>query len=212
MDTADAIYQWNGSEASAHEKAKAAELCVLLQQDGAAQKFREVRVLDEGTPEGDGVAREFKYKSNHGFWRHLPGERRFLGLKFASITVKDAAKGGDDDRVQAFEPVLFYVSSSGGEPHFRCAWRGKLPPVSRLKSERVCLFDNGFQCFIWAGKKAPRQDRASSFVGAQNYLKRWKRPSVLPITRFNEGMESEAFRAAFGPPEPPACCGGCAVS
>ena len=87
----------------------------------------------------------------------------------------------------------------------------KLPPVSRLKTERVCLLDTGFQPFIWAGKAAPRPERGGAFVGAQAYLKRYKRPSVLPITRFNEGMESEAFKAVLGPPEPPGCCAGCVV-
>ena len=63
MDTVDALWQWNGAEASAHEKSKAAELCRLLQADDAARKHREIHVLDEGSPEGDGTAKEFKYKS-----------------------------------------------------------------------------------------------------------------------------------------------------
>ena len=41
MDCDDAIFQWNGSSASAHEKAKARDLALLLQQDGvrAARPF-----------------------------------------------------------------------------------------------------------------------------------------------------------------------------
>ena len=73
MDTPQCIYQWNGKESSAHERAKASELCRLLQQD----KHRDTKVLDEGTPEGDGTSPEC---SNHGFWRHLPGERRFFRM------------------------------------------------------------------------------------------------------------------------------------
>lgn len=204
--TSDTIWQWNGSEASAHEKAKAAEMCRLLQEE-APGKVREIKVLDEGTPEGDGVSKEFKYRSAHPFWSHLPGERRFLGLKVASITIKDAAKGGDDERVKAFVPSVFYAGAKdSGEPRLSCAWKGERPPISRLKTDKVCFFDTGFQCYIWAGRAAPRQDRTSAFTFAQYYLKRYNRPSVLPITRFNEGLESEAFRSQFGPPEPPGCC------
>ena len=38
---------------------------------------------------------------------------------------------------------------------------------------------------------------------AQQYLKRWKRPAVLPITRFNEGMEDSSFSQCFGPEKKP---------
>ena len=79
-------------------------------------------------------------------------------------------------------------------------------PEQVLHSHLVPFTPPLCRCFIWAGKDAPRQDRASSFPFAQAYLKRWKRPSVLPITRFNDGMESEAFKAHFGPPEKLGCC------
>ena len=99
MDTPQCIYQWNGKESSAHERAKASELCRLLQQD----KHRDTKVLDEGTPEGDGTSPEC---SNHGFWRHLPGERRFLGLRVSRISIQDESAGGSDGDVKAFEPLL----------------------------------------------------------------------------------------------------------
>ena len=103
--------------------------------------------------------------------------------------------------------MLYYLSaSSSGKASIVRAFKGKLPPISRLKTNKVALLDDGFQCFIWAGKQAPRADRASSFPFAQDYLKRYKRPSVLPITRFNEGCESAAFKARFGPPEKGGCC------
>jgi len=212
MDTVDALWQWNGAEASAHEKSKAAELCRLLQADDAARKYREIHVLDEGSPDGDGTAKEFKYKSNHGFWKHLPGQRKFLGISYASISIKSAEAGGDDARAKAFAPALFYASASAsGTLQLKSVWKGDEPPINRLRTDKVCFFDNGFQCYIWAGKAAPRQDRTSAFPFAQDYLKRYKRPAVLPITRFNEGIESTDFKRQFGPPEPPGCCASCAV-
>ena len=43
--------------------------------------------------------------------------------------------------------------------------------------------------------------RVGSFPFAQQYLKRYKRPPVLVIHRFNEGKESNEFNAFFGPVE-----------
>ena len=156
MDLHDALYIWNGASASPHEKSKAREVAKLLQQDYAAVKYREIRVLDEGTgAEGDGAGKEYKYRSSHPFWRHLPGERRMLGVKLGSISIKDAAKGGDDGAVKAFAPALFYISAkSDGPPLFRAVCKGRLPPISKLRHDRVCLFDDGFQCVPEGGMHA----------------------------------------------------------
>ncbi|EOD21362.1 hypothetical protein EMIHUDRAFT_69768 [Emiliania huxleyi CCMP1516] len=205
MDTPQCIYQWNGKESSAHERAKASELCRLLQQD----KHRDTKVLDEGTPEGDGTSPEC---SNHGFWRHLPGERRFLGLRVSRISIQDESAGGSDGDVKAFEPLLLKVTADGDTPHFRVVWRGKAPPSSRLDSSRVMLLDDGFQCFCWIGKDAPREARTTAFMLAQLYLKKWKRPSVLPVTLLKEGQEKKAFSALLGPAEPAAEGCGCVIS
>jgi gelsolin len=199
LDTEEGIWQWNGSGANAHEKAKASEFTQLLQADRNGKV--EVTVLDEGSgPDGDGTGAESK---EHGFWKHLPGERKFLGIKYADVKVKVSEKGGDDESVARFKPTLFKLSSRG----LRRMWRrDEKPPVSKLRTEHVLLFDTGFQVFIWAGKAAPIQDRTSAFPFAQDYLKRYKRPAVLPIVRLNEGMETTAFSDMFGPAEKPACC------
>eukprot|EP00966_Prymnesium_polylepis_P284732 6578258-Prymnesium_polylepis.1 len=60
----------------------------------------------------------------------------------------------------------------------------------------------------WVGKEAPRNEKTSAFLYTQGYLKKYKRPPVLPITRYGEGQESAAFKDLFGPP---AKEGGCCV-
>ena len=50
----------------------------LLQADRGGKV--DVHVLDEGSAEGNGEG----VGKDHGFWRHLPGERRFLGIKVAA--------------------------------------------------------------------------------------------------------------------------------
>ena len=120
------------------------------------------------------------------------------------IKIKDAESGGDDDAIQKFVPALFRMT--GG---LKCVWRkpNAKPPISKLKTSQVMMLDTGFQIFIWAGKASPIQDRTSAFTFAQSYLKKYKRPSVLPITRFNEAMEDRVFTDYFGPAEQR---GGCA--
>ena len=97
-------------------------------------------------------------------------------------------------------PTLFKLGGS----RYKRVWRKKeKPPVNKLRTKSVYLMDTGFQVFIWAGKAAPLQERTSAFPFAQQYLKRWKRPAVLPITRFNEGMEDSSFSQCFGPEKKP---------
>jgi len=44
------------------------------------------------------------------------------------------------------------------------------------------------------------QERVSAFPFAQRYLKDYRRPAVLPITRYAEGKEAPRFIEQFGPP------------
>ena len=76
----------------------------------------------------------------------------------------------------------------------------------------MCLLDTGFEVFLWVGKGAPTPLKASAFNFAQRYLKDYRRPPVLPITRFNEGNEPSGWLGAhFSPPVEPGCCPGCTV-
>ena len=181
-----------------------------------------VRVLNEGTAEGDGVGPEYKYRSRHGFWRHLPGERRVLGVSFGSMRIEAATMGGVDDHVRAFEPALYYASASTrakGEPKFRCVWKAAdgqaekadthngaagngyhatRPPMRLLRSDRLCLLDDGESVTVHVGSRAAERERASAFPIAQAYLKKFNRPPSLPVVRLNERLASEAQAVAGG--------------
>ena len=186
---------------------------------------RVVRVLNEGTAEGDGVGPEYKYRSRHGFWRHLPGERRVLGVRFGSMSIEAATSGGADDHVRAFEPALYYASASTrakGEPKFRCVWKASdgqaekadrqdrpangaagsghhaaRPPMRLLRSDRLCLLDDGDSVTVHVGSRAAERERASAFPIAQVYLKKFNRPPSLPVVRLNERLASEADAGGF---------------
>ena len=255
LDAHDAVWQWNGREASTDEKAKAAELCRALQvhclphhapascplhvchrtrhfpacneRDECAlpqacaapgsghaaapvAERRPIFVLEEGTAEGDGSAAEYRYQSDHGFWRHLPGQRRLLGVAMGSFAIKSAAAGGEDGEVTLRETSVHRVqlNRATGELRLRRAWKGQAPPRNLLRSEGVCLLDLGTELLLWAGRRSPRHDRILALAAAQQYLRQQKRPAVLPITRFSEGSAS-AVEVHFGPAQRR---GGCILS
>jgi len=194
LDTEEGIYQWNGHDSNAHERAKAAQICTALKNERGGKAA--VTLLDEGTSDGE----------SSPFWSHLPGAKRMLGVKVGEIKVKIAEKGGDDAAVKKFEPVLIRISgSASGSARFSIEGRGKLP-ISKLKTGGIYLYDTGFLIYLWVGKGAGQHERVSAFPFAQKYLKEYKRPTVLPISRYNEGKEPQQFLSLFGPPQQQGCC------
>jgi len=200
LDSEAAIVQWNGNSANAHEKTHAASFCQSMKTERGGKP--KLITLNEGVDDEDKPgepAKEF-------LWKHLPGERKFLGIKYADITIKTAERGGDDDNVAAFVPTLYLLKPSGG---LKRVWRqkSKPPPISKLQGGGIYLLDTGFEIDLWIGKKASTSLKASAFPFAQQYLKRYRRPPILPVHRYNEGHEPSEFKKHFGPAEEPGCCG-----
>lgn len=204
LDSEEGIWQWSGKESNAHERSKAAAFCASLKADRGGKVA--VTTLVEAESDGEAEA--------PAFWKHLPGERKLLGLKVADIKVKTAAVGGGDEEVKAFEPVLFRVSDRmvGGGASFSKVGAGKQIPISKLQSDDAFILDTGFEIFIWVGQGASQSEKVSAFPHAQKYLKDHKRPPVLPLTRYAEGKEPASFLELFGPPEAQGACSCCVVS
>ena len=203
LDSEEGIWQWSGKDSNAHERSKAAAFCASLKAERGGKVA--VTTLAEGETDGEAEAA--------AFWRHLPGERKLLGIRVGDIKVKASALGGDDEEVKAFEPVLFRLSDRmvGGGVAFSKAGTGQQMPISMLQSGDAFILDTGFAIFIWIGQGASQSEKVSAFPYAQKYLKDYKRPPVLPITRYAEGKEARSFLELFGPPEAKgACC--CVVS
>ena len=139
-----------------------------------------------------------------------------LGIKVADIKVQTAEKGGDDDAVKAFEPVLYRLSDRMVGSGLSCSKlaSGSMIPISKLLScnEDIALYDNGFEVWVWVGKGASQSEKVSAFPYAQKYLKDNKRPASLPITREVEGKEERSFLEMFGPAEKADGCACCVIS
>lgn len=187
LDTEKAIYQWNGKDSNAHERSKAAEECRLI---AAEHRGIDVVVMEEG----DGET-----KKGTEFWSILPGERKMLGIKMGDIKVKDASRGGADESVEKFTPLLMRLRTSGTSVAIVKVASGEKLSISKLDTVDVFLYDTGFRIWLWVGKGADQQEKVSAFPFAQKYLKEYRRPSVLPITRVNEGKEPNEFLQLWGP-------------
>ena len=199
LDTEEVIYQWNGINANAAEKNQAAAVCQGIRNDRSGKPS--ITTLDEGS---DGM------DEGKGMWEHLPGERTFLGIKYADIKIRTEEGGGDDEKVEAYPWTLYKLKESGSVSRVSRGQRKK-PPISKLKSDYAYLFDSGFEIFVWVGKKAPSSIRGSFSTFAQSYLKSYRRPPVLPIHLEKEGQETTNFNVFFGPAEEEACC-ACVIS
>merc|ERR1712087_1077074 len=102
-------------------------------------------------------------------------------------------------KVEKFTPKLMQLRCSGEEVRIVKVAQGEKPSISKLDSADVFLYDTGFRVWLWVGKNADTQEKISAFPFAQKYLKDFKRPSMLPITRVNEGKEPQDFLSLFGP-------------
>ena len=69
LDADSAIYVWNGAASNPHERAKAADVASGM----AADRGGGVRVVTVADDDPD---------EDEPFWKLLPGERRFLGIKY----------------------------------------------------------------------------------------------------------------------------------
>uniref|UniRef100_A0A7S3EXD0 Gelsolin-like domain-containing protein n=1 Tax=Haptolina ericina TaxID=156174 RepID=A0A7S3EXD0_9EUKA len=192
LDCDEGIFQWNGSGSNMHEKSKAQEFTQLLKTDRGGDVSSVV--VDEGDASIE--------SKEHPFTKHLPGEWKMMGVKMGDIKMKDASAGGEDDAVKAFEPKLYRLKEGGGASKVGA---GK-PPINKLLTTGVYVLDDGFRLLLWVGKAAPKGERASAFVSAQMYLKKFKRPPVLPISRYGEGQEDSQFMTLFGPAVHGGCC------
>eukprot|EP00928_Gymnodinium_smaydae_P024941 TRINITY_DN20021_c0_g2_i1.p1 TRINITY_DN20021_c0_g2~~TRINITY_DN20021_c0_g2_i1.p1 ORF type:complete len:422 (-),score=92.31 TRINITY_DN20021_c0_g2_i1:62-1291(-) len=194
LDTGRVVYQWTGAEANRFEKLKGAEVL----KDVAGSRGAKSVVLEQGQNDGETEAKDF--------WKHLPGERRMLGLIARKVDVKTAEQGGSDAKVQRFTPVLFCLGGARGPSRVGSARTVTVGGARALRlrrtwldSRRVLLLDNGFHIYVWQGKGAPSGARAAAVHQAQEYLRSYRRPEMLPITVVKEGQGDRvgAFSDAF---------------
>jgi len=137
-------------------------------------------VVDEGEKGSDAAE----------FWTALGGEG----------PIKTAEEGGSDKEAEVANSKirkLFNLSDSTGKVVFTLIAEGNAIKRAQLKTVDAFVFDAGHQVYAWVGKGASANEKKLAMLYAQNYLKDFKRPIWLPISRIIEGSENETFENEF---------------
>jgi gelsolin len=174
LDRGMEIFQWNGTDASIPEKRKANEITAQIREERLGKPH--VTVMDG-------------LEDNPAFWE-------VLGEKSA---VKSASEGGDDSKHAGAAHVkkLFKVSDASGALEMTEVASGHFGKEA-LDSNDVFIVDTEPSLYVWVGSGANKDERASAFKYANDYLAKSGRPLTTPVVRVVEGSTNPGFEGAFG--------------
>eukprot|EP00475_Leptophrys_vorax_P038483 TRINITY_DN67_c0_g1_i1.p1 TRINITY_DN67_c0_g1~~TRINITY_DN67_c0_g1_i1.p1 ORF type:complete len:377 (-),score=120.55 TRINITY_DN67_c0_g1_i1:100-1230(-) len=173
LDAGLDIFQWNGTDAAIPEKRKANEVTAQIREERLGKPH--VTVLDG-------------LEDNDKFWE-------ILGAKSA---VKSASEGGDDSKIAANHvKKLFRVSDASGALEMSEVASGHFGK-ELLDTNDVFIIDSEASLYVWVGLGANKDERASAFKYANDYLARSGRPLTTPVVRVVEGSTNPGFESVFG--------------
>jgi len=173
LDCGLEIYQWNGAEAAIPEKRKANEVTAQIREERLGKPH--VTVLDG-------------LEDNPAFW----------GVVGNKTQVKSASEGGDDSKVASSHvKKLFKVSDASGALAMTEVGSGHFAK-DLLDSNDVFIVDTEPSLYVWVGLGANKEERASAFKYANDYLAQVGRPLTTPVMRIVEGSTNPGFESAFG--------------
>ncbi|PKA58675.1 Villin-4 [Apostasia shenzhenica] len=171
LDTKAKIFQFNGSNSSIQERAKALEVVQYL-KDTYHEGKCEVATVEDGKLMADAAAGEF--------WAFFGG--------FAPL----ARKAVDDDQNES-APAAKLLGIENRRPVPMDA-----DPLSRdlLDTNKCYLLDCGFEVFVWMGRSTSLDVRKSASAAAEELCRGPGRPKAY-IIRVIEGFETVTFRSKF---------------
>jgi len=162
------VYQMNGKECGAMERAKAAELTASIKSERGTCKLS---VFDEDDTKDAGAQK---------FWEYLGGRK-----PIAAAT---------PDTPQKQEKKLFRLSDETGKMQMV---EIKPFTYKSLDTKDVFILDSGIEIFVWVGKGASKEERSKGLAYATDYLFKNNRPKSMPISRMIEGSENDHFVRSF---------------
>ena len=173
LDMGMKLYQWNGSKSGIFEKNKAGQLCRALDSERSGKP--DVIVVEEKNEDED-------------FWQAL-------GDKGTIADQSTVPKDDEWEKVQ--DKKLFKLSDESGSLKFT---EVNNFTRSSLDQNDVFVLDAGNHVFVWVGAKASVTEKKFSMRYAQEYIKMYSRPSILPLTLIESndtGREVEQFNDSF---------------
>eukprot|EP00475_Leptophrys_vorax_P038484 TRINITY_DN67_c0_g2_i1.p1 TRINITY_DN67_c0_g2~~TRINITY_DN67_c0_g2_i1.p1 ORF type:complete len:400 (-),score=131.38 TRINITY_DN67_c0_g2_i1:49-1191(-) len=173
LDAGLELYQWNGTDSAIPEKRKANEVVAQIRDERLGKPH--ITVLDG-------------LEDNEAFW----------GILGDKSQVKSAAEGGDDAKVAVNHvKKLFKVSDATGALEMTEVGSGHFGK-ELLDTNDVFIVDTEASLFVWVGLGANKDERASAFKYANDYLAKAGRPLTTPVVRVVEGSTNPGFEGAFG--------------
>ncbi|XP_057422444.1 villin-4-like [Lotus japonicus] len=172
LDTESKIFQFNGSNSSIQERAKALEVVQFIKDTYHDGKC-DVAAVEDGKLMADSEAGEF--------WGFFGG--------FAPLPRKTVS---DDDKLpDSHPPKLLCVEKGKAEPIETDSLTKEL-----LDTNKCYILDCGLEVFAWIGRNTPLDERKSASRAADELLSDTDRPKSQ-IIRVIEGFETVMFRSKF---------------
>ncbi|PKA49474.1 Villin-4 [Apostasia shenzhenica] len=170
LDAKSKIFQFNGSNSSIQERAKALEVVQFLKDTYHDGKC-EVAAVEDGRLMADADAGEF--------WALFGG--------FAPLPKRAISEDGTSE--QALKTKLLCLEK--GKPA-----TVDIDPLTKelLESNKCYILDCGIEVFVWIGKNTPLDDRKSAGAVAEEIVRGRDKAHVV---RSTEGFETVMFRSKF---------------
>ncbi|OVA00911.1 Villin headpiece [Macleaya cordata] len=172
LDTKSKIFQFNGSNSSIQERAKALEVVQYIKDTYHDGKC-EVAAIEDGRLMSDAETGEF--------WGFFGG--------FAPLPRKTVTE--DDKTVEAFSAKLLSIKKGQAEPVATDSLTREL-----LDTNNCFLLDCGIEVFVWMGRNTSLDDRKTASTAAEELVRASDRPKSH-IIRVIEGFETVVFRSKF---------------
>ncbi|KAL9224110.1 hypothetical protein vseg_000179 [Gypsophila vaccaria] len=173
LDTESKIFQFNGSNSSIQERAKALGVVQYIKDNYHHGKC-DVAAIEDGRMMADAESGEF--------WGFFGG--------FAPLPRKVSTNG--IKKTGPIPPKLYRVDKRQAEPE-------EVESLTRdvLSTSRCYLLDCGAEVFVWIGRTTSLDERKSASGAAEELLRSLDRPKCHVI-RMIEGFETVTFRSKFG--------------
>ncbi|CAI9298117.1 unnamed protein product [Lactuca saligna] len=172
LDTANKIFQFNGSNSCIQERAKALEVVQHIKDTYHDGKC-DIATVEDGKLMSDAETGEF--------WGFFGG--------FAPLPRKTATD--DTKSVDALPTQLFCVEKGEAESVVADSLTKEL-----LDTNKCYLLDSGAEIYVWMGRNTSLDERKSASGAAEKYLRSIERRK-LHIVRVIENFETVAFRSKF---------------
>ncbi|XP_010545405.1 PREDICTED: villin-5 isoform X2 [Tarenaya hassleriana] len=172
LDTQSKIFQFNGSNSSIQERAKALEVVQYIKDTYHDGKC-DIAAVEDGKLMADAEAGEF--------WGLFGG---FAPLPRKTANNEDTADGSDEIQLSSAEKGQV-------EPVEAESLQREL-----LDTNKCYILDCGLELFVWMGRSTSVNQRKSASESAEELLRSSGRPQSH-IIRVMEGFETVMFRSKF---------------